>query len=75
MKRNLNLLFAIINAYKGKEDLAHFSTCELNKKFGISKNDIPKMLKELVDLNYVENHTINGFYNRYKIDLLILLTS
>ena len=67
MKRNLNLLFAIINAYKGKEDLAHFSTCELNKKFGISKNDIPKMLKELVDLNYVENHTINGFYNRYKI--------
>ena len=25
------------------------------------------MLKELVDLNYVENHTINGFYNRYKI--------
>lgn len=37
MKRNLNLLFAIINAYKGKEDLAHFSTCELNKKFGISK--------------------------------------
>ena len=67
MKRNLNLLFAIINAYKGKEDLAHFSTCELNKKFGISKNNIPKMLKELVDLNYVENHTINGFYNRYKI--------
>lgn len=45
MKRNLNLLFAIINAYKGKEDLAHFSTCELNKKFGISKNDIPKMLR------------------------------
>ena len=67
MKRNLNLLFAIINAYKGKEDLAHFSTCEINKKFGISKNDIPKILRELVDLRYIENYTTNGFYNRYKI--------
>lgn len=60
MKRNLNLLFAI------KEKKIQL-TYELNKKFGISKNDIPKMLKELVDLNYIENHTINGFYNRYKI--------
>lgn len=25
------------------------------------------MLKDLVDLKYIENHTINGFYNRYKI--------
>ena len=38
---------------------------ELNHKFGFATKNIPQMLKDLVDLKYIENHTINGFYNRY----------
>lgn len=66
MKRNLNVLLAIINAYED-EEFSHFSGPELNHKFRLSTKDIPQMLKELVELNYIENHTINGFYNRYKV--------
>lgn len=64
MKRNLNVLLAVINAY---EEFSHFSGAELNHKFGFATKNIPQMLKDLVDLKYIENHTINGFYNRYKI--------
>lgn len=63
MKRNLNVLLAVINAY---EEFSHFSGAELNHKFGFATKNIPQMLKDLVDLKYIENHTINGFYNRYK---------
>lgn len=64
MKRNLNVLLAVINAYG---EFSHFSGAELNHKFGFATKNIPQMLKDLVDLKYIENHTINGFYNRYKI--------
>lgn len=67
MKRNLNVLLAIINAYEENGEFSHFSGTELNHKFGIATKNIPQMLKELVELNYIENHTINGFYNRYKV--------
>lgn len=65
MKRNLNVLLAVINAENG--EFSHFSGAELNHKFGFATKNIPQMLKDLVDLKYIENHTINGFYNRYKI--------
>lgn len=67
MKRNLNVLLAIINAYEENGEFSHFSGAELNHKFGFATKNIPQMLKDLVDLKYIENHTINGFYNRYKI--------
>ena len=67
MKRNLNVLLAVINAYEENGDFSHFSGAELNHKFGFATKNIPQMLKDLVDLKYIENHTINGFYNRYKI--------
>ena len=67
MKRNLNVLLAVINAYEENGEFSHFSGVELNHKFGFATKNIPQMLKDLVDLKYIENHTINGFYNRYKI--------
>lgn len=67
MKRNLNVLLAVINAYEENGEFSHFSVAELNHKFGFATKNIPQMLKDLVDLKYIENHTINGFYNRYKI--------
>lgn len=67
MKRNLNVLLAVINAYEENGEFSHFSGTELNHKFGFATKNIPQMLKDLVDLKYIENHTINGFYNRYKI--------
>lgn len=53
-------MLAVINAYG---EFSHFSGAELN--FGFATKNIPQMLKDLVDLKYIENHTINGFYNRY----------
>ena len=67
MKRNLNVLLAVINAYEENGEFSHFSGAELNHKFGFATKNIPQMLKDLVDLKYIENHTINGFYNRCKI--------
>ena len=67
MKRNLNVLLAVINAYEENGEFSHFSGAELNHKFGFATKNIPQMLKDLVDIKYIENHTINGFYNRYKI--------
>ena len=67
MKRNLNVLLAIINAYKGEDGYSHFSSVEITRKFGIAQKNIPTMLKELVELKCIENYTTNGFYNRYKI--------
>lgn len=67
MKRNLNVLLAVINAYEENGEFSHFSGSELNHKFGFATKNIPQMLKDLVELKYIENHTINGFYNRYKI--------
>lgn len=67
MKRNLNVLLAVINAYEENGEFSNFSGVELNHKFGFATKNIPQMLKDLVDLKYIENHTINGFYNRYKI--------
>lgn len=67
MKRNLNVLLAVINAYEENGEFSHFSGAELNHKFGFATKNIPQMLKDLVGLKYIENHTINGFYNRYKI--------
>lgn len=67
MKRNLNVLLAVINAYEENGEFSHFSGAELNHKFGFATKNIPQMLKDLVNLKYIENHTINGFYNRYKI--------
>lgn len=67
MKRNLNVLLAVINAYEENGEFSHFSGLELNHKFGFATKNIPQMLKDLVELKYIENHTINGFYNRYKI--------
>lgn len=65
MKRNLNVLLAVINAYEENGEFSHFSGSELNHKFGFATKNIPQMLKDLVELKYIENHTINGFYNRY----------
>ena len=67
MKRNLNVLLAVINAYEENEEFSNFSGVELNHKFGFAIKNIPQMLRDLSELNYIKNHTINGFYNRYKI--------
>lgn len=44
-----------------------FQILVVNHKFGFAIKNIPQMLRDLSELNYIENHTINGFYNRYKI--------
>ena len=67
MKKNLNVLLAVINAYEENGEFSNFSGVELNHKFGFAIKNIPQMLRDLSELNYIENHTINGFYNRYKI--------
>lgn len=66
MKRNLNVLLAVLNAYE-QDKYSNFSSAELNQKFGFAKKNIGIMLKELEELGKIENHTINGYYNRYKI--------
>ena len=60
MKRNLNVLLAVINAYEENGEFSHFSGAELNHKFGFATKNIPQMLKDLVDLN-----NIFSFYNNF----------
>lgn len=40
MKRNLNVLLAVINAYG---EFSHFSGAELNHKFGFATKNIPQI--------------------------------
>lgn len=63
----MKVLLAVINAYEENGEFSNFSGVELNHKFGFAIKNIPQMLRDLSELNYIENHTINGFYNRYKI--------
>lgn len=40
MKRNLNVLLAVINAYEENGEFSHFSGAELNHKFGFATKNI-----------------------------------
>ena len=49
MKRNLNVLLAVLNAYK-EDDFAHFSSTELNQKFGFAKKSQSNLTRQKIIL-------------------------
>ena len=67
MKKNLNVLLAIINAYEGEDGFSHFSGAELNRVFGYATDTLAESLRNLVELKKIENYTKNGYYHRYKV--------
>ena len=67
MKKNLNVLLAIINAYEESDGFSNFSGTELNRTFGYATDTLAESLRNLVELKKIENYTKNGFYHRYKI--------
>lgn len=67
MKKNLNVLLAIINAYEESDGFSNFSGAELNRTFGYATDTLAESLRNLVELKKIENHTKNGFYHRYKV--------
>ena len=49
-KTTIKVLLAIINAYYDKQNgYAHCSVSEINQKYGLAKNSIPKMFQQLCE--------------------------
>lgn len=65
-KTTWRVTLAIINAYNDGT-YSHCSTGELREKFGLSLKNQPEIFKKLVDENWVEDYTVNGYYKRFKI--------
>lgn len=67
-KSTIKVLLAIINAYYDETNgYSHCSVAEINKKYGMAKNSIPKMFQQLCDEGWIEDCTVNGYYKRFKI--------
>lgn len=67
-KNSSKVLLAIINAYYDAENgYSHCSVNEINKKFGISLNNISEIFRNLEAEGYIKDCTINGYYKRFKI--------
>ena len=50
MKKNLNVLLAIINAYEESDGFSNFSGTELNRTFGYATDTLAESLRNLVEL-------------------------
>ena len=47
-KTTIKVLLAIVNAYYDEQNgYSHCSVAEINKKYGIAKNSMPKMFQQL----------------------------
>lgn len=67
-KTTLKVLLAIINAYYDESNgYSHCSVTEINKKYGIAKNNIPKLFKKLEEEGWIEDCTVSGYYKKFKI--------
>lgn len=67
-KTTIKVLLAIINAYYDKQNgYAHCSVSEINQKYGLAKNSIPKMFQQLCEEGWIEDCTVSGYYKRFKI--------
>lgn len=67
-KSTIRVLLAIINAYYDETNgYSHCSVAEINKKYGMAKNSIPKMFQQLCEEGWIEDCTVNGYYKRFKI--------
>ena len=61
-KSTIKVLLAIINAYYDETNgYSHCSVAEINKKYGMAKNSIPKMFQQLCDEGWIEDCTVNDF--------------
>ena len=67
MKKNLDVLLAIINAYEEEDGYSHFSGAELNRMFGYAADTLAESLRNLVELKQIEKFTNIGYYHKYKI--------
>lgn len=70
MKGDLTILAlrAVLEGYYNSEDgYSHCSIIEMNEKFGFSKRNLPKLFKLLIDEEYIQDCTVNGYYKRLKI--------
>ena len=54
MKKNLNVLLAIINAYEESDGFSNFSGTELNRTFGYATDTLAESLRNLVELKKIE---------------------
>ena len=62
------VLLAIVNAYYDERNgYSHCSVNEINKNFGITVKNIPEILKKLIEDGWIEDHTVNGYFKRFKI--------
>lgn len=67
-KTTIKVLLAIINAYYDETNgYSHCSVAEINKKYGMAKNSIPKMFQQLCEEGWIEDCTVSGYYKRFKI--------
>ena len=67
-KSTIKVLLAIINAYYDETNgYSHCSVAEINKKYGMAKNSIPKMFQQLCDEGWIEDCTVSGYYKRFRI--------
>lgn len=58
----------IVNAYYDEEtEYSHFCMQDLNLIWGFGSRNCYKLLQELEKLNLIEDHTISGYFKRYKI--------
>ena len=61
------LVFLAVCAFLQEDGYSHFSIANLSE-CGIGKETLVKILQRLENENKIENHTVNGFFKRYKIN-------
>lgn len=61
------LVFLAVCAFLQEDGYSHFSINNLSE-CGIGKESLVKILQRLEEENKIENHTVNGFFKRYKIN-------
>ena len=67
-KTTIKVLLAVVNAYYDEQNgYSHCSVAEINKKYGIAKNSMPKMFQQLCEEGWIEDCTVSGYYKRFKI--------
>lgn len=67
-KTTIKVLLAVVNAYYDEQNgYSHCSVAEINKKYGIAKNSMPKMFQQLCEEGWIEDCTVNGYYKRFRI--------
>ena len=72
MSRISDVLVCVLNLYYDEQTgYTHFSGTEMNSIWGFSSRSFPSYLKELCEEGVIENHTVNVYYNRYKLNKIV----